>query len=127
MREEQKAEVEKVLAELDAQDKPHIEVMNKVDLLSEEERELLRPGVMAISAKMGEGLDALLSRIDAALTADPIIRKLLEVPQDEGGVLAALQADAIVHAREFQGQSVRMEVSGPASLLGRYRRFWVAG
>jgi GTP-binding protein HflX len=125
-REEQKAEVEKVLAELEVQDKPHLEVLNKVDLLPEEERTLLKPHALAISAKTGEGLTELLSAIDAALVADPLVRKLLEVPQDEGAVLAALEAGALVHTREFQGQRVRIEVSGPASLLGRYRRFWVA-
>jgi GTP-binding protein HflX len=124
-REEQKAEVEKVLAELDAQNKPHIEVLNKIDLLPEEKRELPGSGGVAISAKTGEGLDSLLARIDAALVADPVVRKLLEVPQHEGAVLASLDAGTVVHGREFRGQNVRMEVSGPASLLGRYRRFWV--
>jgi GTP-binding protein HflX len=125
-REEQKAEVEKVLAELEVQDKPHLEVLNKVDLLPDEERTLLKPHALAISAKTGEGLTELLSAIDAALVADPLVRKLLEVPQDEGAVLAALEAGALVHTREFRGQRVRIEVSGPASLLGRYRRFWIA-
>jgi GTP-binding protein HflX len=123
-REEQKLEVEKVLAELGAKDKPLIEVLNKIDLLPEGKREFGGPGV-AISAKTGQGLDSLLARIDGALVTDPIVRKLLEVPQNEGAVLASLDAGTIVHGREFQGQSVRLEVSGAASLLGRYRRFWV--
>ncbi len=129
-REEQKVEVEKVLAELEVQDKPQIEVLNKIDLLPEEERALQDTGVLAgvpISAKTGEGLEALLSRIDEALVADPIVHKLLEVPQAEGAVLASLEAGAVVHGREFQDQSVRVDVSGPASLLGRYQRYWVAG
>ncbi|AXC11372.1 GTP-binding protein HflX [Acidisarcina polymorpha] len=122
--EEQKAEVEKVLAELGAENKPRLEVLNKVDLLPEEERELLGPDAIAISARTGAGLDLLLRRIDAALVADPIVRRILEIPQDEGAVLAALDAGALIEAREFQEQRVRIEVSGPASLLGRYRRFW---
>jgi GTP-binding protein HflX len=125
--EEQKAEVEKVLAELGVQDKPRLEVLNKIDLLPEaDHHELLGENAIGISARTGEGLEELLERIDAALVADPILRKLLEVPQDEGAVLASLEAGAVVHSRDFQGQSVRLEVSGPASLLGRYRRFSVA-
>ncbi len=37
--EEQKAQVEKVLGELEALDKPRIEVLNKIDLLGEQERD----------------------------------------------------------------------------------------
>jgi GTP-binding protein HflX len=125
-REEQKAEVLKVLAELEVQDKPVLEVLNKVDLLPESDRELLGPESIAISARTGEALDRLLKRIDAALVADPLIRKTFEIPQEEGAILAALDAGAIVHGREFNGQSVSIDVSGPASLLGRYRRFWGA-
>jgi GTP-binding protein HflX len=125
--EEQKAEVEKVLTELGVKDKPRLEVWNKIDLLPEAERDLPGVGAIGISARTGAGLEKLLERIDAALVVDPILRKLFEVPQDEGAVLAALEAGAVVHSREFQGQSVRLEASGPASLLGRYRRFWSAG
>jgi GTPase len=122
---EHKAEVEKVLKELGVDDKPRIEVLNKVDLLPDSERPIPGRADIAISAKTGVGFDDLLQRIDAALLIDPIVRRQLLVPQDEGGVLAALDAGGIVHKREFVEQNVRLEVSGPASLLGRYRRFWV--
>jgi GTPase len=123
-RDEHKTEVEKVLKELSVEDKPRIEVLNKVDLLPESERK--QPGTdgVAISARTGEGLGELLQQIDAALQLDPIVRRQLHIPQDEGGVLAALEAGGMVHARDFQDQNVRIEVSAPASLLGRYRRFW---
>jgi GTPase len=123
-RNEHKSEVEKVLKELGVEDKPRIEVLNKVDLLPESEQGIAGTDGVAISARTGEGLDGLLCRIDAALVLDPVVRKILEIPQDEGGVLAALEAGGVVYGREFQEQSVRIEVSGPASLLGRYRRFW---
>jgi GTP-binding protein HflX len=123
-RDEHKAEVEKVLKELGVEDKPRIEVLNKVDLLAESERSMPEDSTVAISAKTGEGLDDLLQRIDAALLIDPIMRRELLVPQDEGGVLASLEAGGIIHGREFVEQNVRLEVSGPASLLGRHRRFW---
>ncbi len=124
-RDEQKAEVEKVLGELGVLDKPRIEVLNKVDLLPEMEREIPRDAV-GVSAKTGEGLEFLLARIDAALLIDPIVRKTLEVPQEEGGILASLEGGAVVHGREFREQGVRIEVSGPTSLLGRYRGYWVS-
>jgi GTPase len=124
-REEHKAEVEKVLAELEASDKPRIEVLNKIDLLDRGTEPLAGENEVAISARTGEGLTTLLEQIDRALMVDPIVRRVLEVPQQEGAVLASLEAGALIHSREFEGQQARVEVSGPASLLGRYRRFWV--
>ena len=124
MRDEHKAEVEKVLGELDVLRKPRIEVMNKIDLLTEEERNVLAAsGAVAVSAKDGLGIDQLLARIDEELVADPVIEQRFEIPQSRGTVLAALGAGTVIRQREFVGNSVRMTVAGPASLLGRYREF----
>ena len=130
---EQKAQVEKVLGELDSLSKPRIEVLNKIDLLPEDERAVLlshpkarpkdeRPEA-AVSALTGEGIAALLAAIDAALHSDPIVETELRIPQHEGAVLAAIEAGMIVHSREYEGNLVRLNVSGPASLIGRMRRF----
>ena len=74
--EAQKADVLKVLAELGVpEDRPMIEVLNKIDLLPDEARAGLLDGnrrgkgAVAVSALTGEGLDALLApfrgRVDA--------------------------------------------------------------
>ncbi len=47
----------------------------------------------------------------------------LRVPQQEGAVLAAIEAGMIVHSREYDGNLVRLVVSGPASFMGRLRSF----
>jgi GTP-binding protein HflX len=134
---EQKAQVEKVLDELECLSKPRIEVLNKIDLLPEAERAALlsrtssgpksksAPGAatVALSALTGEGVDDLLAAIDAALHSDPIVEAELRVPQHEGAVLAAIEAEMVVHTREYEGNVVRLSVSGPASLVGRMRRF----
>ena len=130
--EEQKSQVEKVLGELDSLDKPRIEVMNKIDLLDKQERDGLLArsqsqsgpsGEVAVSAFTGEGMHALLKAIDRALHSDPLIEAELRVPQNEGGVLAAIEAGMVVHSREYEGNLVRLAVSGPASLVGRLRKF----
>jgi GTP-binding protein HflX len=126
MQEQQKAEVEKVLAELEVLSKPRIEVLNKIDLLPPDERAALEAGgAVAVSARLGCGIDKLLAHIDAALVADPIVEQRFEIPQSQGDVLAALGAGALIREREFVGNSVAMTVAGPASLLGRYRRYQV--
>jgi GTP-binding protein HflX len=122
--EEQKSQVEKVLGELEALDKPRIEVLNKIDLLEGHERRgLASRDEVAVSARTGEGMDALLAAIDRALQSDPVIEAELRVPQQEGGVLAAVEAGMVVHSREYEGNLVRLRVSGPASLVGRLGRF----
>jgi GTP-binding protein HflX len=140
--EEQKAQVEKVLGELESLSKPRIEVLNKIDLLAEDERKALssrtRLGTrvksvdastaeVAVSALTGEGLDAVLNAIDAALHSDPIVDADLRVPQHEGAALAAIEAGMIIHTRKYEGNLVHLSVSGPASLVGRMRRFRAGG
>ncbi len=124
-REQQKEEVEKVLAELGSLGKPIVSVLNKVDLLPAEERLACAGGEWnaCISAQTGEGIPHLLELMDRALTADPIVEEKFLIPQGEGAVLAALDAGALILKREFSGDSVALAVAGPASLLGRYRRF----
>ncbi len=125
MQEEHKAEVEKVLGELGVLSKPRIEVMNKIDLLPESERVLLREsGALAVSAQSGWGIEELLHRVDAALVADSIVEQEFEVPQAQGAVLAALGAGSLIRERRFEANSVVMTVAGPASLIGRYRDYW---
>jgi len=126
MLEEQKVEVEKVLGELDAAGKPVIEVMNKMDLVPEEEREALsRKGRVWVSGLRAEGLGELLQAIDDTLIADPVIETELRLPQSEGAVMAALEAGALVRERRFEGNIVYLVARGPSSLLNRYRRFQI--
>ena len=126
--EEQKIQVEKVLGELGALDKPRIEVLNKIDLLDEHQRDGLidrsrTTGEAAVSARTGEGMEALLKAIDQSLHSDPSIEAELSVPQHEGAALAAIEAGMVVHRREYEGNVVRLSVTGPASLLGRLRKY----
>jgi GTP-binding protein HflX len=126
--EEQKTQVERVLNELESLGKPRIEVLNKIDLLDEHEREGLlersKAGAeVAVSARTGEGMEALLKAIDRALFSDPVIETELRVPQQEGAALAAIEEGMVVHSREYEGNFVRLKVSGPASLVGRLRQY----
>jgi GTP-binding protein HflX len=133
MVDEQKQQVEKVLGELNVQGKPVIEVLNKIDLLTPEERARVEAGCelpghgavvqVAVSGLTKVGLDGLLAAIDAALVADPLVEARLRIPQSEGAALAALEAGAIVSGRRFDGNLVYLTATGPASLLGRYGKF----
>ena len=126
---DQKAEVEKVLAELDAKQTRRIEVWNKIDLLPEHEREglLSREDIIAVSALEGIGLERLLDRIDGELTADPLVDDVFAIPQSEGRVLSTLQAGAIILNQRFADETAYLAVRGPQSLIDRYRRYRAHG
>jgi GTPase len=124
---EQQMQVEKVLKELEAQDKPVLRVKNKIDLLPPEQRSCLldQGDTIHVSALKGIGLSTLMEKIDEALTDDPLVNMQLLVPQSEGKVLAQIEAKTHVLSRSFTDGSVQLEVQGPESYLrnlGRFRR-----
>jgi GTP-binding protein HflX len=125
MVDEQKEQVEKVLGELDVKGKPVIEVMNKIDLLTPEERARLAvgPNRIAVSGLTKAGLADLLVAIDVALVVDPLVEARFRIPQSEGAALASLGAGAVVSEKSFEGNLVHLSARGPASLLERYRKF----
>ncbi len=125
IREEQKLQVEKVLAELAVTTKTVIQVLNKADLVPPQELAHISSDRQAIpvSALQHTGLERLLLAIDAALVADPLIECSFRLPQSEGAVLAALEGGAILEEKRFEGNLVFLRARGPASLLNRYRRF----
>ncbi|MGH9615810.1 MAG: GTPase HflX [Acidobacteriaceae bacterium] len=116
-------EVEKILRELEVDKKPRIEAMNKIDLLAEGET-ANNHGAIAVSARDKVGMDSLLAALDKALESDPLEDREMIVPQSEGRVLAALDAGGIVSNRRFQGEEAYLHVQAPASLLGKYRKYW---
>jgi GTP-binding protein HflX len=124
-REEQKTQVEKVLAELAISTKPVIQVLNKVDLIPSQELAhiLSDRETIPVSSLRHTGLEQLLIAIDAALVVDPVVAFSFRVPQSEGSILASLEAGAIIDRKRFEGNLVFLRARGPASLLDRYRRF----
>lgn len=129
---EQDAQVELVLKELEADSKPRLRVMNKVDLLDEEVAASLRADsardgarTLYVSAVEGTGLDRLLERIDAMIQEDPVSRVHLRVPQSQGKALAMLEARARIYSRNYLDGAVELEVDAPESVVRRMKEFVV--
>lgn len=122
---EQDEQVEQVLHELDAHNTPRLHIMNKIDLASESERAKLRnsPDAIYVSARTGEGLEALMARIDEDVQVDPVTRVRLRIPQSEGKALALIEACARILSREYRNQVVDLEADVSESLLREVRRF----
>ena len=125
---EQDAQVERVLKELEADGKPRLRVMNKIDLLPPGQRDSLRDDATSVhvSAAKGIGMSTLLDRIDQTLSEDAIRRIRLRVPQKEGKTLAMLEARARIYSRAYKDGLVELEVGAPESVVRRVKE-WVVG
>jgi GTPase len=124
---EQDAQVEIVLKELEAEKKPRLRVMNKIDLLDEEVADSLRDDAKTVyvSAMENRGMDRLLARIDTMIEEDPVSRVHLRVPQKEGKTLAMLEVKARIYSRKYKDGAVELEVEAPESVVRRVREFVV--
>jgi GTP-binding protein HflX len=124
--EELDAEVEKILDDLGVKGTPRLQVFNKVDRLSREQREQLevacrgngggeeRPAL--VSGLSGAGLDQLLRRIDMALPLDPIVKLSLRMPLSEGRSLALIHALGRVLHSEVSDSHMDLEAEVPQSV-----------
>ena len=128
---EQDAQVEIVLKELEAEKKPRLRVMNKVDLLDEEVAQSLLAdeakggNTVYVSSVEGTGLKELLARIDSLIEEDPVSRVHLRIPQEEGKLLALLEARSRIYSRKYKDGAVELEVNAPESVVRRVRQFKV--
>jgi GTP-binding protein HflX len=119
--------VENVLEELEALDKPRIRVLNKIDLLNDEERAALPADAAAVSAAKGDGIDELLRRIDAALPSDPLQIARFRLPQKNGALLSMLYDHARVIERRFHDGVVDVRAELSESLARRLHSYRVEG
>jgi GTPase len=127
---EQDAQVEIVLKELEAEKKPRLRVMNKVDLLDEEIAQSLladsakeHANTVYVSAMEGMGLNVLLERIDHMISEDHVSRVRLRVPQEEGKTLALLEARARIFSRKYTDGAVELEAEAPESVVRRVKNY----
>ena len=122
---EQRAQVLKVLGELDSAGKLRIDVLNKIDLLAPDERAQLPTSsrTVAVSSAKQLNLDALKKTIDDLLTEDPVVNLRLKIPQSEGRTLAAVEAGSQIVKRSFRGDHVYLQVQAPESMTRRWKQF----
>ncbi len=104
-----------VLRSLGASDRPMIDVINKVDLLDDMPQ---WPGALPISAKTGEGMDALLEAIKKKLRG--VQRKLrVSIPYAQGALLSMLHSTGAVVSEEYTDIGMIVEAMGDDELYGR--------
>ncbi len=99
----QLATVRDVIGEIGARGIPEIVAFNKSDLVDNDQRLVLRglePSGIFVSARSGEGIDELLTRISELLPSPEIELRLL-VPYDRGEIISKLHVRNRVVATEY--------------------------
>jgi GTP-binding protein HflX len=120
--------VDAVLEEIGAGEKPRLLVLNKADLLDEEERHeagLWHPDAVLVSAAEGDGLDGLRERIEAAF-AETLTEVELLIPYSEGGRLHELHEVAGDLVRTDRADGVLVHARVPSAELHRFDDLAVA-
>lgn len=128
--EELDVEVEKILDELGVKERPRLRVFNKVDRLTEAQRQELEaawrgngggaPPVF-VSALTGEGLEELLRRMDVVLPVDPVVKLSLHMPLSEGRSLALIHAlGRVLHSRVSESH-MDLEAEIPEAIARRLK------
>ncbi|RCL36423.1 MAG: GTPase HflX, partial [Verrucomicrobia bacterium] len=111
-----------VMTELGAADKPVLTVLNKIDLVDDPQR--LRalqsqfPEAVSISARSGEGMDALHHKFVDYLSR-AVSRRRYRIPQHRGDLVSLLHAEAKVLETSYEGNDVFVEVLVSRELEGR--------
>ncbi|MEX2107304.1 MAG: GTPase HflX [Solirubrobacterales bacterium] len=114
--------VDEVLEEIGAADKPRLLVLNKADLLEEDERgEVLlhHPGAVLVSALSGEGIDELRARVEKAFE-DTLAEVELLIPYKEGARLHELHEVAGSLERTEREDGVLVHAKLPIAEMHRF-------
>jgi GTPase len=115
---EQDAEVEKILGELGVADRPRLHVLNKIDRLAPEELAALNGNHNSarVSGLTGEGLDALLQRIDESMPVDPLLHLQFTLPLANGRAIALVHSLGRVLHSEVVDSKMEIEAELPESV-----------
>ena len=121
---QQTAHVLATLNEIGAASTPQILVLNKIDKVEGTPR-IPTESTIAISARTGEGLDALLQKIDDTLALDPVSKCVFHFPIAEGAPLHLLHEHGRVTSTIYTGESCEVEAETPASIKRRLEKYLV--
>lgn len=116
---EQAATVTETLEQIGATHAPLLVALNKIDLLPEPDmvQELLAqyPNSLGLSAKTGQGLSALLARVEGVLQLTRSTLELL-IPYSRGDLVSLLHEKAIIQQEKHQAEGTYLQVHVPEQL-----------
>jgi GTP-binding protein HflX len=122
------ATVRDVIGEVGARDITELIVFNKSDLISEDDRLVLRgiePNAIFASARTGEGIEEILSRISDLLPR-PAVDLEVVLPYDRGELVAALHERGQVLDTRYEEEGTRVHAHVSEELAAQLGEFTVA-
>jgi GTPase len=114
-----------VIADHDGRPAPELLVVNKVDAASDLTLAKLRralPGAVFVSARTGDGIEALRARI-GQLAAPTDTAVDVVIPYDRGDLVARVHSDGRVDASEHGAEGTRIKARVPVALAASLREF----
>jgi GTP-binding protein HflX len=117
--------ISEVMADHHGDPAPELIVVNKVDAASGLGLAKLRralPGALFVSARTGEGIDALRRRM-AELAAPTDTAVDVVIPYDRGDLVARVHADGRVQETEHNSTGTRIKARVPVALAASLRQF----
>jgi GTP-binding protein HflX len=117
--------ISEVFADHDSGPAPELIVVNKTDAASDLGLAKLRralPGALFVSARTGDGIDALRRRM-AELAAPTDTAVDVVIPYDRGDLVARMHADGRVQQTEHSSDGTRIRARVPVALAASLREF----
>lgn len=121
------ATVRSVIAEVDAGHIAELIVFNKIDLVDDSTRLVLRglePGCVLVSARSGEGLDELTARI-AALLPEPNVEIEVLIPYNRGELVSRLHLNSRISSLSYEEHGTRVKAKVSSALASELNSFVV--
>jgi GTP-binding protein HflX len=123
---EQAAAVETTLRSISATESPVLVALNKIDCLSDPSviSELIAefPNSLAISARTGQGIEALLARVESVLDAD-LVSIRVRLPYQQGELVALMHRQGRVEREEHDPEGILIEARIPTRLMAALRPY----
>ena len=130
--EKQERAVLAVLSDMGVADKPIVRVLNKIDLLSEEDAEYLKyeaafaDKTVAVSALFGEGMDDFVEAVEESLN-DMLVDIELVIPYSKGQDLSVIHEQGVIETIDYRPDGTYVLGKVPPSTASRLEKYNVAG
>jgi GTP-binding protein HflX len=126
---EQVEAVEDELETLGVSSRPRLNVLNKVDLIAPERIPLLRKRfepAIAVSARQGTGIDALLLRLQERVSAE-FVRVRVNIPYDAAELVSLFRSRGTVEREDHRAEGTVMTGKLPMALLPSFQPYLTRG
>jgi GTP-binding protein HflX len=127
----QERAVRAVLSDMNVDDKPVVRVLNKIDLLDDEDAEMLRyeaafaENTVAVSALHGEGMEDFVEAVEDALNSMLINIELI-IPYSNGQDLSVIHEQGVVETIDYRAEGTYVLGRIPPAIANRLQKYSLA-